>query len=308
MKLNLPLLSLVLFSAGTYTALAQLTSSPSAAIKPIEPFSFAPSATALRFDASPSSSSARPAVVAEESMPEAPSAIHGMVRVIRPPLAVASHTQPFSTLAIGLTFGTGGVGVEVATPINSRFNLRGGVGFFNYTTSFTADSVPIDGTLHLGNIHAGVDWFLFAHKTFHISPGVTMFNHSNYNAKIYIAGNQIITLNDQDYTSDPADPIHGTALIQFGSTFSPRLTAGFGNMIPHKDKNWSFPMEFGFQYIKKPTAVFGLAGSSCDNLGDCEPIQGQPDTQTNILEEQNEIVHDLAPLRFFPVVQFGGGV
>ena len=228
-----------------------------------------------------------------------------MIRSMRPPLAVASHTRPFSTFALGVTFGSTGAGVEIATPLNTRFNLRGGVGFFNYSTSFKTDGVPIDGTLHLGNIHAGVDWFFSDKHSFHISPGVTFFNHSNYNALIHIAPNGIITLNDQDYTSDPADPIHGTALIQFGSKFSPRLTAGFGNMIPHKDKNITFPMEFGFQYIAKPTAVFKLAGSSCDSTGDCDPISTDPDAQANLLEEQNEIIHDLAPLRFFPIFQFG---
>ncbi len=257
--------------------------------------------------ASPYSTSAAPySSPAPDPLPDAPSAIpHAMIRSMRPPLAVASHTRPFSTFAIGATFGTGGAGVEIATPLNTRFNLRGGVGFFNYTTSFTTDSVPIDGTLHLGNIHAGVDWFLSDKHSFHISPGVTFFNHSNYNALIHIAPNGVITLNDQDYTSDPADPIHGTALIGFGSKFSPRLTAGFGNMIPHKDKNITFPMEFGFQYIAKPTAVFKLAGSSCDPSGDCGPIATDPDAQANLLEEQNEIIHDLAPLRFFPIIQFG---
>ncbi len=220
-----------------------------------------------------------------------------MVSALRPPLAVASHTRPFSTMAIGLTFGTGGVGIELATPLNTRFNLRGGVGFFNYTTSFTVDSVPVDGTLHLSNVHAGVDWFFSDRHSFH--------NHSNYNAVIFIPGYGIINLNDQDYTSDPADPIHGTAFINFGSSIAPRLTAGFGNMIPHKDKNITFPMDFGFQYIRKPTALFKLAGSSCDNSGDCQSIATDPDAQANLLEEQNEIIHDIAPLRFFPIISFG---
>ena len=254
----------------------------------------------------PAASSSSNSAADPNPLPDAPSVVpRRMVRAYRPNMAVASHTRPFSTLAIGTSFGTTGAGVEIATPLNTRFNLRGGVGFFNYTTSFTADSVPIDGTLHLSNIHAGVDWFLSDRHSFHISPGITFFNHSNYNALIHIAPNQVITLNDQDYTSDPADPIHGTALINFGSSIAPRLTAGWGNMIPHKDKNISFPMEFGFQYIRRPTAVFRLAGSSCDNTGDCSSIASDPDAQSNLIEEQNEIIHDLAPLHFFPIIQFG---
>jgi hypothetical protein len=281
---------------STFLACAALVAVPGIAPGQIPSSSFTAS----------SSSSSDPAAAESNPLPDAPSVIpHRMIRANRPPLAVASHTRPFSTVAIGLTLGTGGVGVEIATPLNTRFNLRGGVGFLDYTTSFKADNVPVDGTLHLGNIHAGVDWFFSDKHSFHISPGVTFFNHSNYNALIHIAPNSVITLNDQDYTSDPNDPIHGTALISFGSKFSPRLTAGFGNMIPHKDKNITFPMEFGFQYIKRPTADFRLAGSSCDSDGDCGPIATDPDAQANLLEEQNEIIHDLAPLRFFPIIQFG---
>ena len=228
-----------------------------------------------------------------------------MIRAIRPPLAVASHTRPFSTAAIQLSAGTGGLGVDVATPINTRVNLRGGAGFFSYHTSFVADDTPIDGSLRLGNIHAGIDWFLFG-NSFHISPGVAFADPSEFNALIHINGGDVITLNDQDYISDPADPIHGTALIKFGTRFAPRLTAGYGNMIPHKDKNWTFPFEIGIEYIRRPTAAFALTGSSCDaNGSSCAPIQNDPSTQVNINEQQREITQDLAPVRFFPVIQFG---
>ena len=239
-----------------------------------------------------------------ETLPEAPSAGIGMIRSDRPPLAVASHTQTFSTVALGVSVGTGGVELQAATPLNSRVNLRAGIGFFTYETSFTVDSIPIDGTLRLGSVHAGVDWFLFG-NSFFLSPGFTFADRTNYNAKIFIAGNQIITVNDQDYTSDPDDPIRGTAAIQFGSRFAPRLTLGHGNMIPHRDKNWTFPFEFGFEYIKRPAAAFALTGSSCDSPGDCGPIQNDPSTQMNIDEQQREIVDDIAPLRFFPIIQFG---
>jgi hypothetical protein len=251
-----------------------------------------------------SSSSWRSTDLAANELPEAPEPALAGVRNVRPPLAVASHTLPFSTFAIALTTGLGGVGVDVATPLNSRINLRGGVGFFSYTTSFIVDTVPIDGTLHIGNAHASVDWFLF-NNSFHISPGITLYNNTNYNAIIHVPANQVITLNDQDYTSDPADPIRGTAYMKFGGKVAPRLTVGWGNMIPHKDKNWTFPFEFGLDYRSAPTATFALIGSSCDSSGDCEPIQEDPDTQVNILEQQQEITHDLAPLRFFPVSSFG---
>ncbi len=251
-----------------------------------------------------SSSSSRAMAVAANELPESPEPALAGVRYVRPPLAVASHTLPFSTFAVAVTAGLGGVGVDVATPLNSRINLRGGVGFFNYTTSFVVDTVPIDGTLHIRNAHASVDWFLF-NNSFHISSGITIYNNTNFNAIIHVPANQVIELNDQDYTSDPADPIRGTAYMKFGGKVAPRLTVGWGNMIPHKDKNITFPFEIGLDYRSAPTAQFALIGSSCDSQGDCEPIQSDPDTQTNIQQQQQQITQELAPLRFFPVLSFG---
>ncbi len=297
-------------------ACAQTSGAPSTLARThANPSPFAPSAASpasFVFAQDEFSSSSQPlaspegSAVASNELPETPEPSLAAVRYVRPPLAVASHTRPFSTLAIGVNLGTAGIGVEVATPLNTRLNLRGGAGFFSYTTSFVVDTVPIDGTLHIGNAHAVVDWFLFG-NSFHLSPGITLYNNTNYNALIHVPANEVITLNDQDYTSDPLDPIRGTAYMKFGGKVAPRLTAGFGNMIPHKDKNWTFPFELGFDYRSRPTAIFSLIGSSCDSTGDCEPIQNQPDTQTNIQEQQNEIVNELAPLRFFPILSFGVG-
>ena len=237
-----------------------------------------------------------------DSLPDAPVAL--VRREPKPPLAVASHTLTFSTIALALTFGDGGIGGEIATPLNSRINLRAGGGFLVASTHFVADTIPFDGTIHLGNAHASVDWFLF-HNAFHISPGITFYNVANFNAAVNVPGNQSITINDTVYVSDPADPIQGSAFINFGHRLAPRLTIGHGNMIPHRDKNWTFPYEIGFDYRHVPTVAFTLGGSSCQNVKGCDLLINDPDVQSNLAEERKELTDDLAPLRFFPIVQFG---
>ena len=214
------------------------------------------------------------------------------------------ETRPFRSLAVGLTLGSGGIGIELATPLTSKLNLRGGSGFFSYTTGFVADTVPIDGTLHLQNSHLSVDWFPFG-SAFHISPGITLFNHTSYNALIYIPGNQVVDLNDVPYTSDPLDPIRGTAHLNFGARAAPRLTAGFGNVVRHRTARLTFPVEFGVIYTTRPTVAFSLTGSSCDMTNSCDPIQSDPQTEQNILLQQAEIADDLKMLRFFPIISFG---
>lgn len=214
------------------------------------------------------------------------------------------ETRPFRAFAFTATFGSAGMGVEIATPINSKFNLRGGASFFDYTTTFVVDTIPIDGSLHLASTHVTADYFPRG-GSFHISAGVTLFNATNYNATIFIPGRQVITLNDTDYTSDPADPIHGTAFLKFGDKVSPRVSIGWGNVIRHRTPHFTFPVELGFQYITPPTALFRLTGSSCDPTGTCDSIQSDPATQQNIDEQQNQIVHDLRLLRFFPIFSLG---
>ena len=243
----------------------------------------------------------------EASLPEAPSLTSTRAARPRPDRDLSPGlraTRPFRSFAMGLTLGTGGIGLDLATPITSKLNLRLGAAFLNYTTSFTVDTIPIDGTLHLASASAAIDWFPRA-RSFHISPGITLYNDTTYNALIFIPGNQIVTLNDQDYTSDPADPIHGTAFLKFGNRVAPRLTVGWGNVIRHRTAGLTFPVDIGIEYITPPTALFLLGGSSCDNTGACDPIQNDPATQQNILEQQTEIVNDLHPLRFFPILSVG---
>ncbi len=249
----------------------------------------------------PSSSSLSPI----DDLPEAPEITPALRARPDPEIAPGYRaTRPFGSLAIGLTVGSGGIGLDLATPINSKLNLRASGSLFSYTTSFTVDTIPIDGTLHLASAALALDYFPRA-RSFHISPGITLYNNTTYNALIFIPGNQIITLNDQDYTSDPNDPIHGTAFLKFGNRVAPRLTVGWGNVIRHRTAGLTFPVDIGIEYIKPPTASFVLTGSSCQSPSDCGPIQNDPDTQQNILEQQGEIVDDLKPLRFFPILSIG---
>ena len=248
-----------------------------------------------------SSSTVSSPLTDRDLLPDAPDAEAGGFQA---EAAGYREPRPFHSYALGLTLGTGGIGLELATPLNTKFNLRAGASFFSYNTSFIVDTIPINGTLHLSNINAVVDYFPRA-RSFHISPGVTFYDKTRYNAIILVPGNQIVTFNDQNYTSDPNDPIRGVALIQFGRTVAPRLTAGFGNVIRHHTKSFTFPFEFGFEYIKTPTAVFNLTGSSCDSPNDCGPIDNDPETQENINEQQAEINSDLKPFRIFPIITFG---
>ena len=77
-------------------------------------------------------------------------------------------TAPFSSVAIGLTSGTGGLGFDLATPLATKINLRLSASFFDYHPSVIADNIPIDAAIKFRSFGAGIDLYPY-HNTFHIT-------------------------------------------------------------------------------------------------------------------------------------------
>ena len=214
--------------------------------------------------------------------------------------------RPFSAVAIGLRVGTTGVGLDLATPLSKRLNLRAGGSFLSIDPHFVEDGIPAIGDVQLRSGFVAVDLFPF-HGGFHISPGFTFYDGDHLSAKAMVPGGQEFDLGDGTYTSDTTDPVHGTFGLNFRKKSAPRLMLGWGNMIPRKDGHWSFPFEIGAEYAGRPPQVtLTLAGTVCQGPGFCQPIDQNPTAQRNVMIEQNLINSDIPSwLRFFPLVSTG---
>ena len=215
--------------------------------------------------------------------------------------------RPFSSLGIGLKIGVGGYGLDLATPIGPRMNLRVGGSYFSYDLNLLADHVHYTGNLELRRVNVAVDIFPFGDRGregFRITPGVTVFNGNHAHAAASVEGGQNFNLNNQQYTSDPNDPVHGAAALDFGKGTAPSLTIGFGNIIPRSGAHWSFPVEIGFEYVSRVFVTLSLAGSACQADG-CGPMQDDPETQSNVISEQQQLGNDLETLRFYPIASVG---
>ncbi|WP_089406532.1 hypothetical protein [Granulicella rosea] len=217
--------------------------------------------------------------------------------------------RPFSDLAAEIKFGSGGVGFDLATPLSQHLNLRGGASFFSYNANLVEDGLHIDGNLNFTNAALSLDYYPF-HNGFRISPGITLYNDTSLNANLTVPGNQNYSLGNEDAISDPLDPIRGTATFHFGHKVSPRLTAGWGNMIPRKgDQRWSVPFEVGVQFASTPKVRLNITGSGCQY--DTDPTDGSvsfdcgPVDQSDVQQEQQELQSDINGLRFFPVISIG---
>jgi len=229
------------------------------------------------------------------------------------PKASKQSALPFSGLAVGVNFGLGGIGFDVATPlIHQWINLRGGASFLSYSPStITVDNVNINGTIKFQNSAIMVDAFPF-HGCFRVSGGMTIYNNTGLTATLNVPTGQSIDFGGTTYYSEPYNastnpngPITGTGSFTFGGNkVVPRTTIGFGNMLPKKG-HIRFEFEAGVQYFSAPTVVYNISGNGCTTYtggvySSCGPIP-----TANVLSEQNKLQNDLTDLKFFPIFSFG---
>ncbi len=215
----------------------------------------------------------------------------------------SSSTRPFRSVGVEAKFGSGGIGFDLATPLNRFLNLRGGAQFFGDTVAINTDGIQIAGDITLQNVGVAVDIYPFRRSTFHLSPGVTVHNDNHIAGPISIPAGQSFSLGDADYTSDPTNPISGFARLRFGSSVAPRFTVGWGNMVPRTGGRIAFPVEIGFQYIAQPVLQLALNGNACSSDG-CDNINSG-DGPANLQSETQMIQSDLSALRIYPILAFG---
>ncbi len=240
------------------------------------------------------------------TLPENPGGEQTSAGATRPPQSRPTEVRPFSAVAIGVRAGLSGVGLELATPLARRLNLRAGGSFLSIDPHFIEDGIHAIGDVQLRSGFAAVDLFSFNGR-FRISPGFTFYNGNHLSAKAMVPGGQDFDLGDGTYTSDATGPVHGTFDLNFGKKSAPRLTLGWGNMIPRTGDHWSFPFEVGAEYVGKPPQLtLTLAGTVCQGPGFCQPIDQNPTAQRNVTIEQNQINSDIPSwLRFFPLLSTG---
>jgi hypothetical protein len=224
------------------------------------------------------------------------------------PADPASHApgQPhYSHIGIGVKVSTLGAGIEVATPLTRRLNVRGGFNMMRLDHTFTDSGIQYSGQLRFQSAEAHLDWFPF--WGFHVSPGVLFYNGNHINAIAMVPGGQTFSVSGTTYESDPTAPVTGTGKLDFVKV-APSLMLGVGNLIPRSGRHFSFLFEVGAAYEGSARVSLNLTGNVCDTSGlVCRAISSDPTVQANVQGEQVKIQHDVNPYRFFPVVSLGVG-
>jgi hypothetical protein len=220
--------------------------------------------------------------------------------------AQTESDKPFSRLGVGIKASLLGAGIEAATPLTARSNLRGGFNMFSYDRGFNKDGVAYAAQLRFRSVEAHYDWFPF-NGSFHLSPGVLVYNGNQLTANAFVPGGHTFTLNNTTYSSDPADPINGTGKIDFIKA-GPMVTVGWGNLLPRNHHHFSVPVELGVIYTGAPRTALNLGGSACDATGlICFSTTSNATFQANVQAEQDKLNKDMSAFKFYPVISVGFG-
>ena len=217
-------------------------------------------------------------------------------------------TRPFSAVGVDVKIGAGGIGLDVATPLARKFNLRATGYFFRYNVTLTEDYVTYGGNLQLASGGLSLDWYPF-NGSFRLTGGVIAYNGNEITGSATLNPNQSFTLNGTTYTSSATDPLHATGTLYLGAKAAPTFSFGWGNIVPRKiNKHFSVPVEIGFAYVGYPHVDLGFVGVACNEFGTaCQDVSSNPTFQQDLAAQKNKYRDDLSALRFYPLLSIGFG-
>jgi hypothetical protein len=221
------------------------------------------------------------------------------------PAAPPSHPLP-SRIAVGVKMSLLGAGIEVATPVSYRTNVRVGFNAFSYGRGFSDDGINYNANLRFRSVDTHFDWFPFA-GGFHLSPGLMIYNGNQVTANAAVGAGQQFTLNNVNYVSDAANPITGTGKVDFNKV-APTFLLGWGNLLPRSHRHFSVPFEAGVVFSGSPKSTLNLAGLACDPTGaNCQDVATNSTIQSNVVAQQNKLNNDMAFFKAYPVISLGFG-
>src|ERR1035438_3683387 len=95
---------------------------------------------------------------------------------------MAQSDSSLPHFGLGITVGTLGAGIQAATAVTHSSNVRAGFNYFTYSASLTGsnDNITFNGTLKLESAEVLFDQYIG--HSFHISPGVVIYD-GNQNAQ-----------------------------------------------------------------------------------------------------------------------------
>ena len=188
----------------------------------------------------------------------------------------------FNSLSVGVSAGTTGIGVDVATPVTPHFAIRGGVSFMPGIKISTDVDVELNdpdlgsypsmldlkGSMSRASGELLVNYYPFLSSSFFVTAGayfggsklVKITGHSDeLKEYVNVGGKAGIVIGDQTIPVDKDGNIAG-GLKAAG--FRPYLGVGFGRAVPKKRIGVQFELGVQFHGTPKVYTDAGILGST----------------------------------------------
>ncbi len=189
-----------------------------------------------------------------------------------------------STMSVGLTAGSLGIGPEIGYRFGPHFGLRAEFGAYSYGTDNDYGSVRYNVDLKLSNGGAMADWYPFG-GGFRLSGGL----RSNGN-RLDLKGTPTTSVQIGPTTYTPAQIGTLTGEIS-GSSSAPVLSLGYGGTLK---KGLTAGAEVGAMFQGSPTVK---------NLTATGLLAQNPQFQTDLLAEAKKIESDASSFKVWPILQ-----
>jgi len=216
----------------------------------------------------------------------------------------SSFGQSLPRFGAGVNVSTLGIGIQGATAVTQRSNVRYGFNFYNYERTSHKRGITYDGNLKLRSLEITYDQYLFS--GFHVSPGILAYNGTEIDAVASVPAGQSFSLGGTRFFSGQTNPIGGTAAMTVRKT-APMVLFGFGNPLPRSGRHLGFNVEAGVVFQGSPITKLNLTGTAClvNPTTGCLNAATDPTVQSSIHAEQAKLNSDLQPFQYFPVLSAG---
>ena len=211
------------------------------------------------------------------------------VGLFRSSLRAETTETKTTPIAIGAEFGTAGIGPAAIFTASEHFTATVGYTWFNYTYNTSSSDTDYNGKLKLSNLQAIANWHPFA-GTFHLSAGF-FISDNKVDVTAKAKSGTTYDIGGTTYTADQVGSVSGNVKLA-------------KNAVPYIGLGWAKkPLKGGLGFFADIGVVFSSTPQT--KLIATGPIASDTTFQANLQKEENNINHDLKPLRYYPVVQAG---
>jgi hypothetical protein len=212
---------------------------------------------------------------------------------------------PFSRLTFGATVSTLGFGIQAGTSLTPHLDVRAFGNYLNLTHNWIEQGFALKLNMELPNAGAKLDIYPLHKFPLRISPGFLFVNQNRVRVDYQAQQGTVFTVNNIDWTSDDADPVHGTGILSLGGT-GPMITAGLGRIVSRSRRRFTFPFEAGAVFIHTPVITFNMFGQICaSGQTQCQAAATFPTFATNLVQQVTQWNQTAAPYHVFPILEGG---